>query len=379
MRPAYLFLTTVLLALPLFTEAKQVTSWDLTQPSAREWSFYNLSTVTPDRNGLHIKTDTDGFLVTNVFWKNRVDAVRLTLTTEHPMEAVILWRDPIIAPQGYIQLPFLIPETGSSTIDIDVRASQHWNDWTPLFGLAFPAGSSLTLERIEFLHWNPSEKFWNGLLSFWTFDTFNIHSINFLWGPWITTNPVARASMHESDPPSGHSGAPVFYALLLLTALIGLWLYTHRGHRQILVILSITFAVLWVVFDMRMGGEILSYVRTDWQSFVLQPAGARSFRSMRSLHDTALTVAPLLRKQDSYIFVGPGASYYQSFMRYLTYPSIPVTPESSASGTTLALLLARDEAVVTKEGLWVGDILIPRSGKILRQFRDASYLIEFSP
>jgi len=371
-------IVSLLVAVPLTAHAMGTIEWNFEGEVPGQWDVHMFTGVTPRDDGLYIPANEEGYIVTKTNFEHSPDAVALTFQTEKNIEAVLMWRDPSISTEGYVTFPFIIEgQSDTQMIDIDLSTSPVWKGFPTEFGIGFPKGSDVLLKKIEFFHWNRVEKLWHGFLSFWKFDIFRSHSINFLWGPWLTFNPIARADMHMMSPPLGTSGMWIFYALL---AVGGIICFVKRKRKQTLTLFLLIFAGLWLFYDARMGTELLSYVRNDWRDTILKDVGERTLRAHHNILDVADLSIPTITKEPYYLFVGPkDSAYYFSEMRYRTYPVLPVQRGKYAELTKYGLIFGRNDVFFDKEGLKVdGELVRPGEGTVIEQYDEYSALIQFN-
>jgi len=376
--PVYLFFITALLAVPMTVSAVEENIFNFEGSVPGQWEIRDFDVAKSTPQGLQISTNKDGRMTTRTEFRRSIEAIALTLQTNQSMEAALVWKDPDVAGEGLVNFPFIIEGNEEvQVIDIDLSNSRFWTSHATEFGLAFPRGAQVLLKEMTFYNWNVFEKLWHGSVSFWTFDTFTSHSINFMWGPWLTFNPVARGDMHYKDPPMGHSGSWVWYILLVL---IGIWcLWKFKRAQAALPFFFISFLGLWLIFDLRMGTELLSYVHNDWRDFLLAESGERSFRSHLTFPDVVEASLPYLKNEPYYIFLGPpGETVFFSTMRYLTYPNLPVESGSKMQESRMALIFGRDATQKEHGALVVdGEIVRRGSGSVIKEINEFSSIIRF--
>ncbi len=380
--PRRLIIGIFLTILPLTASAKSVIEWDFRngQTPPGKWEVRGFSNVKSYQEGIMIIADKDGYMTTKPEFKKKIDAVILTIQTARDMEAVLLWQEINIAVKGYNQLPFVLEKSDApQVVDIDLSTLSIWNSRAPEFGIGIPKGAQVLIEKMEFVSYNPIEKIFHGALSLWKFDVYAPQAINFLWGPWLNFNPIARADMYLMDPPLGNSGMWVVYIILAIFGLrAGKNIVKHnQPQAKALVAFLTVVGCLWIVLDLRMGSEILSYALTDWRDHVLKNPGERNARKHRSFHDTAEDAIPTLTSSGSYFFKGPGKTIYFSAMRYLTYPVKPVQSGPNLENTTYGLIFGTNDAVINDSGQLITSdgILHPGPCSIEKEYRDYSFLL----
>ncbi len=240
--------------------------------------------------------------------------------------------------------------------------------------------------------WNALEQAAEAWRSFWVFDTFSAHSINFLWGPLVAFNAHARERLFATDPPVAMSADRYFYYAFALAALaIGGWWFArgrHRGRatdsplrgRPHVAALLIVFAALWILYDARMGLEFLGYAWNDYATWYRAPAEQKVFRSYENIYRIVDAVVPRLQTEEHYgVLVPPNTNTY-GVLKYRTYPVTPYEAGEDASAANVWVVIRRGDAHVDAQGrLTLGDRILSRPGRITRQFDDTSFLFETLP
>ncbi|MCF7844648.1 MAG: hypothetical protein K9M03_02360 [Kiritimatiellales bacterium] len=376
--PKWLFLIGLLLC-PLSVSAVERIELNFEGNTPGNWEVKNLTNASPSPQGLVIKTDRDGRMTTSSNFIESVETVSITVKTYQTMEALLLWKDPEYAADGYIQLPFIMyGSPDAQTIDIDLSSFDFWHSKATEFGIAFPAGAEIILKDITFSNWNAFEKATNVFKGFWTFDTYRSHSINFLWGPWLTFNPIARANIYTRNPPVGNSAMWIFYGILAIGGIWFLW-KNHTGGKNKLAGFLILFAILWLVNDLRMGSELISYVKNDWNNYVSKGIGERTFRSNLSFPDAVDESLAYIANDPYYIFFGPtDTTVYFSIMRYLTYPNLPINGGDKMNQVKHAITFGRNSEIDDEGNLIVDDQIVRvGSGSLLKRINKFGSIFQF--
>lgn len=378
-------LAMTLAVLPLQAGAEDF-YWNFRGELPKDATVHQLSRAQIIREGLAIDTQTDGYII----WEGSpltgpADVITIRARTTRAVEAALLWPEPG-HPDNLIQLPFVIPE-GAATqeINVVVKNYQEWDWRAERFGIGFPKGANVLIEEIQFRHWSASEKLVEAWKTFWTFDTFRPYSINFLWGPLLTTNPVSRAELFDTLPPRARSAVWIFYGVILLSAIAAIVLGTLKRDRAVgkasgLLCIVGVFGACWILFDLRMGTEILSYAIEDLRSFVFAPVEEQNLRTHGTFYAIAREVTPELLRAGRYgILASEGAPYYAN-LRYMTYPSIPVREGEDTSDVKLWFVMERPDVTVDSNGrLRRGADVLTGTGRILRAFDDTAFLFEVLP
>lgn len=297
--------------------------------------------------GLYIQTQTDGYLLwEHTPLKSPTDVITIRASAARPTKASLLWQPK--NSDTLVQFYFDIP-AGETMHDIDVVLStlHQWNWRTEKFGIAFPAGSEVLLQGVTFRYWPFYERmmeYWKG---FWTFDAFRPYSINFLWGPLLSSNEPQRASMYNELPPPSPSATRVFYGVLIVIG--GACLIAARApwRRQMATGIMLTsIACVWLIFDIRMGSELFSYALHDINSYVLSPE--QTFRNYDNVHATILKMKPALAGHATVAMLAPEREVYFPVLRYYAYPTVIRADAETQSGSTAWAVLNRND-------VWIDD------------------------
>ncbi|TSC58819.1 MAG: hypothetical protein Greene041619_365 [Candidatus Peregrinibacteria bacterium Greene0416_19] len=375
----------LLLIVPAMTEAAEVTTWDFRNAQVPANFDAHGITATPGQDGLRLQTtDREGAIFRDPQFGTPVDAVRLFFSHTMPLKAGLLWHQRGGA-DAFLQLPFPLAGGGPETIGIDLSTVDNWDPLADRLGVALPAGSEVVLAGIEFISMGPLEKIAEAWRSFWTFDTELAYTINFLWGPLLTFNPVGRELLFTMQPTNGISANRVFYGLLALAAILLSFHYLWERRSGVRGLASglpiqvgrffIVFTIIWAVFDIRMGAEMLSYGVHDLRTFVLRPLGQKEFRNYQNFHDVLIRSLPLLR-QDRYAVLVPDRTPLANHVRYWTYPTQPLFPEEPMALARRWFVFRRPDIRVNDNGeLVAGDTVLAR-GSMLERFDETSFLFE---
>lgn len=354
--------------------------------SAQTWNFHgtvpagttvqHLTTAESTPEGLYIETQTDGFLQFPGL-TSPADVVRLRVTNAAPAEIAVLWRTDALEPGEYYQKNVLLPAGEGKEATLLLHQVPEWTWSAPFIGIAFPAGTRLMIEEMEWRHYTLAEKTLHAWRSFWTTDQFRLYSINFLWGPLLATTPEARATLYDALPPSSWSATRVFYVVLIGIALALLsmrWFQPNMGTKRLLAIFAIAGSAMWIVFDMRMTQEILAYVRDDWRSYVLKEQGERTLRSHVTLYDALYTINNLLGTDARYVLIAEENTPFFSNVRYALYPATPVLPSDDTTGIQAWVVLGREDISVQDNKIIRSDgTVLVEGGTVVHRFDEISF------
>lgn len=378
-------LALVPLFVPAAARAEQSTVWDFRAARVQgRWEARGLQTQ-KTFTGLLIRATEDGRMTQEIAPAHGSEVVSITAQASRATPGIFLWQERG-APQGVmVQLPFTIPG-GPNPIVLDLNAGKYdqWDPRPAAIGIAFPAGSQVLLQEIRLRHWPLHERILHAWKSFWTFDRFEAYSINFLWGPLLTSNPVASADMFDSLPAEGRSANAAFYVVALVAFATAAGYSTAQGKRNLHARRSAflaAFAILgfcWVLYDVRMGSEILAYARRDFATYVNRPLLKRTFRSRDDLYAVFAQAVPVLREDSRVGLLTPWPLL--GVARYLLYPTLLTIPGEEGAASVRTWLVFQDpDARVDERGrlLSVG-VALTGSGVILQDYGKHSFLFRTS-
>jgi len=331
--------------------AEEITPWSFTGNMPKDARVIQLTSAQITRSGLAINTQSDGFIV----WSLKpldgpVDVITVRARTNRTTKASMLWQPVGGTPDQLVQLYFEIPGTSAfEDVDIIVSGYPQWDWKTEQFAIALPAGSDVIIEELQFRHWPLYERIGERWKSFWTFDTFRPYSINFLWGPLISSNSPARDLLYATLPPTSPSVTRYFYVVLAIVAIGALVASLKPWRRQKAFgwFLAV-FVLIWLIFDIRMGAEILSYAVRDVQTYVLPKPAKKELRNFRDIYARIDAMLPTLQEHDKIALLVPVREVYEPVLRYEAYPHVVVTDPAAMSGATAWVVMDRAD-------MWVDD------------------------
>ena len=371
------------LLLPLAAQAEDVTTWNFGDPNAvGQWVVQELVTQQAEE-GLYVRADTDGFLQVPARFVQPFHVVTLTVTSPATTKASLLWNTK--GTTQFAELPFAIPVGQYQTIDIVTSEHREQNPHPVAIGIFLEQGTELMIHDVAVRGWSLSERIGYAAKSFWKVDEYRPYSINFLWGPLIAQNPVSLQYLYEKLPPPSPSATRIFYVILGIALLSVLATWVLRKMQSVDArALGIFFALaagLWLLFDLRMSVEVLSYVRDDVKAYVLPEPGKRMLRTHLDLYDMLFRILPTLQQENRYALLYPPEGQHYSMYRYFTYPSLPITQEKDLTGITNWVVVDRPDLKVNAEGRIAGSDGVPLSppGRITLQLNKYGYLFTVNP
>jgi hypothetical protein len=186
----------------------------------------------------------------------------------------------------------------------------------------------VTLHAVDFLRWSLLEQMAQATTSFFVFDEYRPYSINFVWGPLLAMNQLEAESLYQTLPPRQlYAMVPLNLILALGLLLITVWHFkkSPAGSRKRRIVRHgiVLVLALWILMDLRMGSEFLSWVKHDHTTYISAPAGVREFRERGRFYDFGAYAKNLVSDRTTYVFLAQQQWPYLGNMRYITYPSIP--------------------------------------------------------
>lgn len=355
MRPWTLPLAITAIVIPFSASALWSTAWDLRMVADGTWSASPGVATQFTLQGLAISATHDGFIRReDVAFTHRIDAVTVTAIAAAPTPVKLLWHSRDIDPGSMVELPFTVPGTGmAEPVQLELSRYPEWDPATNAIAIAVPAGSQIILQSLQFRGWNILERFEEAVLSLGVFDTFRAYSINFLWGPLMTFTPIGRAGIFDTLPPFARSVNWVVYAVLgvLSVIIIGTSIFGASAERRRRAILAFVcaFSGLWILYDLRMSAEILSYAKDDVQRWVLPAQGKKTFRMLGDFWDFLAAARPFVAGQKEMVFVGMEGAPLMSLARYDAYPAAVLSPDAPRGKGATWVLYRRPDLGVTAE------------------------------
>jgi len=195
----------------------------------------------------------------------------------------------------------------------------------------------------------------------------------------LATNPETRSALYESLPPKDMSAMRVVYVLLLCAAAVAGVLFMMEKKRQAAFAVLVTVAALWLVLDVRMGTEILSYATHDIGAYVLPEADRKELRTLTDVPSMTDRSLELLEGKDAaaIVLLEPAGNAYVSHVRLKAYPlDVASYSESIKITGKNAWLVVKREDVTVKDGT-VTDTngrALSSKGTVLQDFGSGFFL-----
>lgn len=394
MRLQLAFLAALAILAPLTARAETLTVLSLREGETNvQWQVFKDMIITRRPDGLELTAGSQtGVLIADITLGDSTDAKATYAGFPHAVGVVtnavragriyFAWHSPGDVPGSLTPFPLDVP-TGRDTVTYALlHRSPQWNPGVDQVALMIPPGMTVLVKEVTFIRWSLPEKIWHGFLSLLSFDTYKLHAINFVWGPQITWNPIHRSVIWNTLPPSGFSGT---YALnlALLACLVAVFvlLFRHKrltqDEKRLLFARRAAMLVLgaWIVLDLRMGAELLTWFSRDFRSYVVAEEGERTLRNFGRFHDFAEFVRPLVADRKSYVLFTPRAYPEVPHMRYFTYPAVP----GQDTNDDMWVIYNRPDIAVINSRLTLDGQPVTDEGTVIGRFDDASFVFQVSP
>ena len=365
----------VLLLAPSICSAKQ-TVWNMKGVDKLEsWNHKGFSQISLTPEGLFIVTETQGQLARKGPISHKVDTVTINYSSPTGANGIFFWQTPDMEGNNAYNIPIRFgPSAGSTSMVLDLSKLPQWTPKSKLIGFNFNEGTQIILESIIFNGPSIGDTIKHSARSIFVFDTYRGHSVNFLWGPRLVNTSEAISIVYAEMPPIGKSWNQVFYWLLLII-LIPLVLIKRRTEKPWLPTFLICFAVLWVLYDARMGSEILSYAKTDWNTWWSKPIELKDFRDRGSFTAFTKVATEFIQDEQHYALITPSGWPYFGSMTYETYPAIPKALSEDLSDVKLWFVYRMPNVSLDEQNrITVNGEPISPPGEIFLRFEPGAFM-----
>lgn len=330
-----LFLLTVLLVLPQFASAANTTVWELqNQQKIEGWNMNNLTEVSLLKEGLVVTTQTEGQLIKPTDISHSVDTVAISYISLTGGKGMFLWRPPHFTGSQVFQVPIVFDRSQTTQrMVLDLSNIPEWDPQSDRMGFVIGANSQVVLQRVEFTGPSFVDYIVYPLKTFFKFDQIRPYSVNFLWGPLMTYRADQLASLFAVPPPNGDSWNWMFYSMFAAGGLLIFWA-RKQGKSQMVTIVVAVACSIWILYDVRMGAEMMSYAKKDLKTWWSKPIELRQYRDRGSFTAFTQMIKPYLEGEDYYVFMASRGWPFQGAMRYEQYPALPVAPDNAENVRT---------------------------------------------
>ena len=302
------------------------------------------------------------------------ESVAFTYASPTGVSGVLFWHMPGQDAKEAYQIPLNLPAGNTvQTIVMDMSRIAEWSPKLDSFGFVMNPGEQLLLQRIEFSGPGLIDRIVYPLQSFFVFDEMHSYSINFLWGPMMVYSKDLVPKIFTEIPPYGDSWNAVFYGLILLFVLAA-WILRKKRLVAVVVI------SIWLLLDMRMSAEILSYAANDVSNWWSKPIQERTYRDRGGFTVFAQLLADTVQKDESYVLAASQAWPFVGTLRYETYPALPTfftndLDAADLSDKRLWAVYRRNDFAVNEEGqLTRNGEPLTEPGTVLLQYEAHSFL-----
>lgn len=300
----------------------------------------------------------------------------IRVASETPQSFSFIWTMMSDASRTTFTVPFDVITGGEKVFSL--HGKPEWRVGKKKIGILLPPQTTLMLKNIELRQNNRIEQLLHAVASFWVFDELRPYSINFVWGPQIGWNAIERQQLYDVQPPISLSGTLAAYGIILMIiiGILGSGLYRKTSKTTIVRRIGILLIGAWILFDVRMGSEFLSWVWHDHTTYIAAEAGEREFRDRNAFYDFAAFAAPFVADRESYVFFAEYPWPYLGNMRYLTYPSIPGI--DYMNDDTWVIYRRPDMAVSAAGQMTVDGEPVSPQGTVLGRFDDHSFIFRIT-
>lgn len=371
-----------LLLAPLSASAAWEETWDFraSQVPGR-WEVSGESQTNAGLEGLRVTTKSVIQMTRETFFTQSFDTVEFLMMSAQDTEMIFVWHRPGSPEDELVQLPVVIPRSGTARLTrVDLSHYKEWPGKPDKVGMRFPAGADVIVQRITFRGWNPIEKGIEAVRSMMIFDQYRPYTINFLWGPTMTINPVAREQIWDSQPPRGRSVNSVLYALLAIGC-VTFGIVRMRSRRKLAATgLLALLTLIWIGYDIRMGVELLSYFQRDYRSYISQPPEDRSFRERTDVQPFMDAARPYIEGEDRFVLLTDYRYPFGGILRYAMYPAVPVYPNEQTEALIRTWLVHEHSNVRIENGtLLVNGEVMAQSGSVVFEWDANSFVYRIAP
>ncbi len=365
-------------AMPLTAQAVNIQSFTFGEHQLNAtWKGFGPVQIGRTRSEIVVSMQGTGAIMTNSPLVHHPAAGILTTSSDRNIDGYFVWSFDADPSKSSYSIPISIP-AGTNVRTAFSIEHPFWKEGPKNYGFALPPGATVAINRFDLLSWSAWEMLVERLQSFWTFDEYRAYGINFVWGPQIATNTVQRTQMFAHQPPQTASGTQAVYVVLIVVLLLIVawqcWKHRERSARLrgIARCTLIAFLCAWLLMDMRMGSEFLSWVWHDASTYIFQSANTRTLRERERFYDFAEFAAPLVSDRKTYVFLAETIWPYLGNIRYVTYPSIP--GNAFDSDDTWVMYNRPDVTVNTAGQLNVDGLAFSQPGEVIGRFDKSSFV-----
>ncbi len=378
------FIVTALVSVPSFCAAENVTTWEFqNQIKIEGFETFNFASVQLRDEGLALSAEADGQLVHVSDIRHAVDIVSITYTSLTGGTGIFFWRAPGMEANDVYQIPIdFAQSTSPQDLVLDLTQINVWDARSDRMGFVIHAGTQITLHHVDLSGPGIFDRIWYPLKTFFNLYDAKASSVNFLWGPLMTFGEYQLEHLYSTVPPSGYSWNIVFYLVLAIALAAALVAGKLKKTARPLALFCMLFAGLWLLYDLRMGSELIGFAQEDMQTWWSQPPELKSFRDRRSFTEFTQLVPKLLEGQSRYVFVASQGWPFTGSMRYATYPALPLSleeyqamdPEEQKAITQWIVYDRTDIKMDADRQLTLDGVPISTPGGVIMSFEPGSFM-----
>lgn len=284
-----------------------------------------------------------------------------------------------------VRLPFAVDAGKEKPLLLSLQPYRAEFAGAELFAVSFQGtAQGVTFGEIRFLHFSLWDKIASAWDSFLFREPFLPFTINIIHGPTIDANPLAvrDASQHTT---ALSVNAPLLVGLSIFgfALLFFGWFRAWRGEkwgmirRRALLLFFGAVAVVWLLYDLRMGTEFILNVAQDQKEFVQALPAEKTFRDLGRFPSFVAFAKPFLQNVQTYEVLLTEQWPYYGMLRYETYPA---RPNLDAPVSDVWLIYDRPDVTINAAGQLMSDgAPFTESGELLGRFDASSFLYRAQP
>jgi len=343
-----------------------------------EWRGAGDISVEKQADGIWLRSGSStGMILTDAEPPFFAETALIIASAETPTKVLFIWFYPE-KEDGGLTSYYDVNVSSDSENHRTLLLSRHpdWRKEKKTMGFLLPPHSSIVLHRIEFKQWNLWDTVVSALRSVTQLDDYRPYAINFTWGPQLGLNPPEVTELYQNVPPIATSGIWVVTLFIIFCILLYLLSRTSyaiwmRKYYSLMTLLWIACGT-WLLLDLYMGVQFLSWVKEDHDAYISGESGFRTFRDRDAFYDFAEFVRPLVTGRERYIFIAETPWPYIGNIRYLTFPSIPAF--NLQEDDTWVIYDRSDITLDSTNQLMMGGDVITNPGEVLGIFDEGSFV-----
>jgi hypothetical protein len=356
-----------------------------------EWEYAGLSQggLTTDGLQFAVKDQAAIFRALPFDFDRRIDGMKIFIGPSSLKEVVLLFMEAGAGEKILRRLRIPItPDEKSLTEGFYFPLTFYRSDLKEmnLFSLSLIGDAEqVTFGGIQLLSYSLKEKLLGVWKSFSFLEPFRPHMINVLLGPTIVPDPTLAPENRAFFPLRTSLNA----YLLVLLSLVGIALLFSAAFlarvrnipweilRSIMLRrFFLCIAVVWVLYDIRMGIEFLHGVALDRKEYITAPRATRTFRDLGRFYDFAAFVGEHVSDRKQYELFAPDEWQYFGLMQYETYPVLPNRGDPVSD--TWVVYSRSDITLGSDQRLYHVDQAFTKPGMLLDRFDDSSFIFRES-